>query len=254
MKQKEKKEQELKDMDTILRYWSEYPFMGYRRISVLLSSQGERLTEKRVRTLMEKMELKAIYPKPCLSKNREEHEKYPYLLKNKDIRYPNLVWASDITYIKMKGGSHAYLTVVMDWYSRKILTWNLSNTLDKASCVDVLKEALNKYGIPAIFNTDQGSQYTSNDFLSILKENHVQISMNGKGRALDNINVERFFRSIKYEKIFLNEYQSMEELRNHIRDYMIFYNSIRPHQSLFYQTPDEMVQSFINEKENKNAA
>jgi len=154
----------------------------------------------------------------------------------------------------MKGGSHAYLTVVMDWYSRKILTWNLSNTLDKASCVDVLKEALNKYGIPAIFNTDQGSQYTSNDFLSILKENHVQISMNGKGRALDNINVERFFRSIKYEKIFLNEYQSMEELRNHIRDYMIFYNSIRLLQSLFYQTSDEMVQSFINEKENKNAA
>jgi len=241
-------------MESILSKWYLCPFYGYRRIHESMKQEGMEISKKRIRRLMEKIELRAIYPKPRLTKARKEHEKYKYLLRNKQIRYPNQVWASDITYIKLKGGSHAYLVVIIDLYSRKVLSWRFSNTLDKYFCMDALNEAIKRYGIPAIFNTDQGCQFTSDEFTGILKEKKVEISMNGKGRALDNVFVERFFRSLKCEKIYINTYSSMKTVKQAIKDYIKFYNSERPHQGLEYFTPDKMVQSFVDENERKLAA
>jgi len=182
-----------------------------------------------------------VYPKPNLSKRNQEHKVYPYLLRNLEISRPNQVWATDITYIPMAEG-HAYLTAVIDWYSRKVLSWKLSTTLETAFCKEALQEAMKKYGSPEIFNTDQGCQFTSKEFTEILIENEIRISMDSKGRALDNVIIERFWGSLKREKIYLNEYDSIKELKKDIERYVKFYNSSRPHQSLNDYYPNEIYQ------------
>ena len=249
----EKEEKDLSDLKLILTVLKDIPFYGYRRVSRQLICEHPDMTRKRVRRLMKRFGLRAIYPKMNLSRGRKDHKKYPYLLKNKIIRYPNQVWASDITYLKLPGGT-VYLVVILDLYSRKILSWRLSNTIDADFCVKALNEALEEYGEPAIFNTDQGSQFTSNEFTSVLKEHHIEISMDGKGRALDNIYVERLWRSLKYEDIYLKSYTTMKEMKEGIKKYFSFYNGERFHQSLDYATPDEMYRSFVVEEEFKTAA
>ena len=188
---------------------------------------------------MKKCGLRAIYPGLKTSTMNKAHPKYPYLLKDKEILASNHVWATDITYIK-QNGTNVYLVAVIDLYSRKVLSWRLSNTMDSEFCVNVLEEALRKYGIPAIFNSDQGSQFTSAKFINVLKSKSIQISMDGKGRALDNIFVERLWRSLKYEEIYLNSYLDMNELKEAIDNYFTFFNTERFHQSLQYSTPDEI--------------
>ena len=194
---------------------------------------------KRVRRLLRLMGLEAIYPKPRLSRNNPEHKIYPYLLRNLDITRPNQVWCSDITYIRM-GKGFLYLTVIMDWFSRKVLSWELSNTLDTSFCASALKETLQRYGKPEIFNTDQGSQYTSKDFTDILKDNGIDISMDGRGRALDNVFVERLWRTVKYEEVYLKEYRNPLDARVNLGEFFIHYNNDRPHQGLGYMTPSEV--------------
>ncbi|WP_425465761.1 IS3 family transposase [Oceanispirochaeta crateris] len=215
------------------------PFYGYRKIAVALNDKGYKITRKQVRRLMKRMGLSAIYPKRNLSKARKEHKKYPYLLKGKRILFPNQVWATDMTYLKINN-NFVYLVAVLDLYSRKVLSWRISNTMDVSFCVDALEEALMQYGIPAIFNTDQGSQFTSDAFVGVLKGHGIQISMDGKGRALDNIYVERLWRTLKYEEIYLHSYDSIIELRTAVNRYFNFYNKERFHQSLDYETPDEI--------------
>lgn len=188
---------------------------------------------------MKKIGMRAIYPKINTSLPNTENARYPYLLTNKKVLAPNHVWATDITYIKLNG-AYVYLAAVVDLYSRKVLSWRLSNTMEANFCVEVLEDTLRKYGIPAIFNTDQGSQFTSDKFLGVLKSKDIQISMDGKGRALDNIFVERLWRSLKYEEIYLNSYSGMIELKEAIDNYFQFFNKERFHQSLEYATPDEV--------------
>lgn len=247
-------ERESKDKDMILNIWLKYPFYGYRKIYENLKQAKIEIGMKRVRRLMTKMKLKAIFPKPGFSKANKEHEKYPYLLKDKIIRYPNQVWAADITYIKLDNKHYVYLVVILDLYSRKVLSWKLSNMLDKQFCIDALEDAIMTFGVPAIFNTDQGCQFTSKAFINILKEHGIEISMNGRGRALDNIYVERFFRSIKYEEVYLYTYSDISELKISIANYVTFYNSIRPHQGLYNQRPDQMYESFVDENRVVKAA
>jgi putative transposase len=218
---------------------SKYPFYGYRKLTLEIRRLGYNTSEKKVRKAMGALNIKAIYPEPNLSLPNNEHKKYPYLLNDITLKYPNQVWASDITYIKHKG-SFMYLSAIIDLYSRKILSWKLSNTMDISICTDVLNEALVNYGVPKIFNTDQGSQYTSRAFTGILINKGVRISMDGKGRCLDNIFIERFWRSLKYENIFIHDYKSVTELKHGISKYMQFYNTERFHQSLEYKTPDEV--------------
>jgi putative transposase len=225
-------------MAKIDEIYTKYPFMGSRRILAELIGLGYNISHKKVKNLMQIMRIIAIYPKPNLSKAAKENKKYPYLLRDVDITENNQVWSTDITYIKLKRG-FVYLTAVIDWHSRFVLSWKLSNTLHTDFCIDVLNEAL-KIGKPQIFNTDQGSQYTSNEFTSILLQNKIQISMDGKGRALDNIFVERLWRTVKYEEIFLNEYENIAELKKALTKYFAFYNNWRKHQSLNYKTPTEI--------------
>lgn len=191
---------------------------------------------------MKKMGLRAIYPKKNLSKPRKGHKIYPYLLRNKIIALPNQVWATDVTYIKVNG-SFVYLAAVLDLYSRKVLSWRVSNTMDTHFCVEALEEAIELYGVPGIFNTDQGSQFTSDAFTSVLLKHGIEISMDGKGRALDNIYVERLWRTLKYEEIYLNYYEDVKELKIAVNKYFKFYNSERFHQSLDYETPNEIYDS-----------
>ena len=229
------------DLERVVLIRNEYnlhPFYGYRKISRALAGKCG-LTEKMVRRLMKRMGLQAIYPRPKTSIANLAHEVYPYLLKDKMILAPNHVWAADITYIKLNG-VFVYLVAIMDLYSRKILAWRLSNTMEAGFCVETLEEAIWKYGFPAIFNTDQGSQFTSDKFLDVLKSKDIRISMDGKGRALDNIYVERAWRSLKYEEIYLNSYSGMKDLKEGIDRYYQFYNTERFHQSLDYSTPDEI--------------
>ena len=183
------------------------------------------------------MGIEAIYPKPNLSKGNKEHKIYPYLLRNLKTEKANQVWATDITYIPMEKG-FAYLVAIMDLYSRRVLAWRLSNSLDAGFCVDALEEALHKHGKPEIFNTDQGSQFTSEAFTGVLKENEIRISMDGRGAWRDNVFIERFWRSIKYEEVYLNAYESMQEAKTGIASWIKYYNSKRKHQSL-KATPDE---------------
>ncbi len=216
-----------------------WPFYGYRRITEELKRDGYQVNRKRIMRIMHNLNIRAIYPKLNLSIANKKHKKYPYLLSGMTIDQVNQVWASDITYIRLKHGI-IYLAAVMDVFSRKVLSWKMSNTLDRSFCIEALNEALCQYGNPKIFNTDQGSQFTSNEFTKVLLDNNVQISMNGKGRALDNIFIERTFRSLKYEEVYLNEYENVNECRRAIESYFRFFNQERIHQSLDYKTPDEV--------------
>jgi putative transposase len=183
------------------------------------------------------MGIEALYPKKKLSKRHPDHKIYPYLVKNLDIDRPNMVWCTDITYIRLKHG-FVYLVAVLDWYSRKVLSWRLSNTLDTHFCIDALEEALEKYEKPDIFNTDQGSQFTSRDFVGKLEKNQIKVSMDGKGRCLDNVVVERFWRTLKQDEVYLKDYKNMTECKNGINSYIEKYNSFRPHSSLDGITPE----------------
>jgi len=225
-------------LNRIDEIYTKTPCYGYKKIHYKLLEEKFSIGKDRVLKYMKILGVEAIYPKKkkCLSKKNKEHKKYPYLLKDLEIEYPNQVWATDITYIRMKQG-FMYLVVVIDWYSRYILSYNLSNSLDIYFCKESLYEALEKYGKPLIFNTDQGSQFTSNKFTKILIEKDIKISMTSKGRALDNIIIERFFRTLKYEDIYINEYNSPIELAKGIENYIYFYNKKRIHQSLKYKTP-----------------
>lgn len=243
----------MEDLKLVYAVMKEIPFYGYRKISMQLKGEHPHMTRKRVRRIMRLFGLRAIYPKPNLSKSRKEHKKYPYLLKNKVIRYPNQVWATDITYLKLDKG-YVYLVAIIDLFSRKVLSWRLANTYDVSFCIEALEEAIDAYGVPAIFNTDQGSQFTSKQFTEYLEERYVEISMDSKGRALDNIYVERLWRSLKYEDIYLKSYSTIKELRKGINRYFNFYNSERFHQSLDYRTPDEMHQSFVTEEKEQQVA
>lgn len=207
------------------------PFLGSRRITDALHDAGHAVNHKRVYRLMRKMGIQAIYPKPNLSKRNTQHKVYPYLLRQIEITRPNQVWSTNITYIPMSKG-FVYLTAVMDWYSRKILSWRLSNSLDSSFCVDALEAALYRHGKPDIFNTDQGSQYTSEIFTKVLKAKGIRISMDGKGAWRDNVFVERLWRSVKHEEVYLNAYESMHHAKQRLTDWIEFYNHERKHQAL----------------------
>jgi putative transposase len=226
--------------------FEKHPYYGTRRMTTHLKRGGLRINRKKVRRLMRRMLLKPIYPKPNLSKRNQEHKIYPYLLRKLEITRPNQVWSTDITYIPMACG-HVYLTAVMDWYSRKILSWRLSTTLDTSFCVEALEEAIGEYGTPDIFNTDQGCQYTSKEHTDILLKRGIKISMDSKGRALDNIAIERFWGSLKREKIYINEYSTIDDLRVGIVEYIDFYNNGRGHQSLNDYYPAEVYLNGLKE-------
>jgi putative transposase len=211
------------------------PFYGARRIHAYINYQGYSVNIKRIRRLLRLMGLEAIYPKPNINKLQHGHKIYPYLLNGLSIHDINQVWSSDITYIPMKSG-FLYLVAIMDWYSRYVLSWKLSNSLDSTFCVDALDEAL-ALGCPEIFNTDQGTQFTSESHTSRLTANQIKISMDSKGRALDNVFIERLWRSLKYEYVYLHAPETGKELYHGLYDYFNFYNNERPHQSLGYQVP-----------------
>ena len=213
-----------------------YPFFGSRKLSLELKSEGRDANRKRVQRLMRRMGLEALAPKPKTSEPHPEHPVYPYLLRGLKIDHVNQVWAADVTYIPMKSG-FVYLVAIMDWYSRRVLSWRLSVTLDPSFCVDALEEALSRFGPPEIFNTDQGSQFTADAFTGVLRERGVAISMDGRGRCLDNVFVERLWRSLKYEEVYLHVYDSVAEARAGVGRYFAFYNNKRRHQALGYQTP-----------------
>ena len=216
-----------------------YPFAGSRMLRDMLSQQGFEVGRRHVRTLMRQMAIEAIYRRPNTSKPAPGHRIYPYLLRGLAITRPNQVWAMDITYIPMARG-FVYLAAVVDWFSRRVLAWKLSITMDVSFCIEALEEALSNYGKPEIFNTDQGSQFTSEAFTGRLKKEGIQISMDGKGRWCDNVFVERLWRSLKYAEVYLHAYESVSETRTKIGRYIEFYNERRPHSSLKAQTPDQV--------------
>lgn len=228
----------LKLMRLIDEQFLETPYYGARQMARHLRRQGYCINRKRVRRLMQKMGLMAIYQKPNTSRPHPEHKVYPYLLRGMDIMESNQVWCADITYIPMRKG-FLYLAAVMDWHSRKVLSWRLSNTLDTDFCIVALEEALSKYGKPAIFNTDQGCQFTGLQFTQTLKDAGVRISMDSKGRWMDNIMIERLWRSLKYECIYLHAFETGSETREGIRKWIRRYNEERPHSSLDDRTPKE---------------
>ena len=216
----------------------ETPFYGYPKMTTHLRRQGYLVNPKRVYRLMRKMGIQAVFPRPKTTNRAKQHDVYPYLLRGLTIKRPNQVWSTDITYVPMAKG-FMYLVAIIDWYSRYILAWELSNTLDKAFCIETLKRSLS-INQPEIFNSDQGSQFTSPAFTSILSSAQIQISMDGRGRALDNIYIERFWRTIKYEEIYLHAYDSVCHLVKRLEWYFNFYNEIRPHDSLNGATPAEI--------------
>ena len=216
----------------------ETPFYGSRQMTRWLRREGYTVSRKRVRRLMRLLGIQAVFQRPNTSKPHPEHRIYPYLLRGLEITRPNHVWCSDVTYIPMRRG-FLYLAVVMDWASRKVLSWRLSNTLEPGFCVEALEEALELYGVPEIFNNDQGSQFTSIDFTDVLKAVGVKISMDGKGRWMDNIFIERLWRSLKYEEVYLSEYTTGSEARAGISWWINFYDQRRPHSSLGDLTPNE---------------
>ena len=216
-----------------------YPFAGSRMLRDMLSQQGLEVGRRHVRTLMRRMAIEALYRRPNTSRPAPGHSIYPYLLRGLSITRPNQVWAMDITYIPMARG-FVYLAAVVDWFSRRVLAWRVSITMDTRFCIEALEEALSQYGRPEIFNTDQGSQFTSEAFTGRLKEEGIQISMDGRGRWADNVFVERLWRSLKYEHVYLHAYESVGEARSKIGRYLEFYNSQRLHSSLGAQTPDQV--------------
>lgn len=217
----------------------ERPFLGSRRIADELSNDGMAVNRKRVQRLMRTMDITALYPKKCTSIANPGHKVYPYLLRGLKIDRPGQVWCSDITYIPMASG-FMYLVAVMDWHSRKVLSWRLSNTMDDTFCVEALQEAFDVYGAPEIFNTDQGSQFTSAAFTSVLENAGTRISMDGKGRWMDNVFIERLWRSVKYEEVYLHAYENGTQARAGLEAYFEYYNTGRGHQGLAGRTPDQV--------------
>jgi putative transposase len=222
-------------MNLIDEQFTRTPFYGVPRITAWLNVQGHEVNHKRVRRLMRLMGLQAIYPKPRLSSSNQKHKKYPYLLKGLMIDHPDQVWCADITYVRMVQG-FVYLVAIMDWYSRFVLAWEISTTLDTVFCLAALDQALG-LSKPGIFNTDQGSQFASLEFAGRLKQDNIQISMDGRGRVFDNIFIERLWRSVKYEEVYLHQYRTVSDARTLLTKYFIFYNMERLHESLGYQTP-----------------
>lgn len=225
-------------MRLIDREYTRHPFLGRRSMTLWLRSQGRMVNVKRVARLMRAMGLEAMYPKPRLSRRGRNHRVFPYLLRGVAIERVDQVWSTDITFVPLAKG-FAYLAAVIDWFSRCVLAWRLSNTLDGGFCVEMLDEALSR-GKPEVFNTDQGSQFTATEFVSRLERAQVRISMDGRGRALDNVFVERLWRTVKYENIFLHRYETMDELQRGLRTYWRYYNGQRPHSSLNHRTPAEV--------------
>jgi putative transposase len=216
----------------------EFPFAGSRMLQGLLRAEGYRVGRRHVATLMKKMGIEVLYRRPNTSKPAPGHKIYPYLLRNLPITRPNQVWAMDITYIPMARG-FVYLAAVVDWFSRRVLSWRLSITLEADFCIEAVEEALARNGKPDIFNSDQGAQFTSIDFIKVLKDAEIAISMDGKGAWRDNVFVERLWRTIKYEEVYLHAYASVPEARAALARYLTFYNARRPHSSLDRQTPDQ---------------
>jgi putative transposase len=235
-------------MKLIDRQYLNTPFYGARRMAAWLKTQGRKVNRKHVQRLMSLMGIKVIYRHPRTSRPAKGHRIYPYLLKGMTITRPNQVWAADITYVPMMRG-FLYLVVVIDWYSRYVLAWRLSNTLSVDFCVDALEEALTK-GRPDIFNTDQGAQFTSEEFTGLLNKHRIRISMDGKGSYSDNLFIERLWRTVKYEEVYLKAYQDGREARAGLGEYFRFYDTERPHQALGYRTPAEVFNSMTVEEPN----
>lgn len=227
-------------MKIIDKFYMKKPYLGYRAMTKRLNRIGYDVNKKRVRRLMRLMGISSV----CRKKKKttfpnKYHKKYPYRLKGLTINRPNQVWCTDITFIPMKKG-FIYLVAIMDWHSRKILSWRISNTLDTGFCIEALEEALSKYGKPEIFNSDQGCQFTSKEFTDILLNKDILISMDGKGRAIDNVFIERFWKSLKYEEVYLNAYETVKEAILNIGEYIWDYNNERPHTALGDKTPEEI--------------
>jgi putative transposase len=225
-------------MRLIDQQYTACPFYGSRRLTAWLRQRGHEVNRKRVQRLMGLMGLEAIYPKPKLSAADRQHKVYPYLLRGVAIERPDQVWSADITYVPLESG-FMYLAATIDWYSRYVICWRLSNTLDGSFCLDMLEEALSR-GKPEVFNTDQGVQFTASAWTGRLESAGVAVSMDGKGRCLDNVFVERLWRSVKYEDIYLKRYEAVPQLARGLRGYFAFYNDERLHQSLDYQTPAQV--------------
>jgi putative transposase len=223
----------MRRLDELFTRW---PFLGSRRLAKMLREEGHAINRKRVQRLMRQMGIEALGPRPRTTRPAPGHKVYPYLLRELVIDRPNQVWAADITYIPI-GRGFLYLVAIMDWASRAVLSWRLSNTMDAAFCVEALEEALARFGKPGIFNTDQGSQFTGGDFIAVLNKAEVRISMDGRGRWMDNVFIERLWRSLKYEDIYLKGYADGREARAGISQWVAFYNTRRPHMALDHRTP-----------------
>jgi len=239
--------EEQKILNRMDEIFTEHPYYGNRRMMHVLQTEGIMIGRKRVRRFYQILGIEAIYPKMNLSKRNQAHKVYPYLLRGLEITKPNQVWSMDITYIRLKQG-FVYLCAVIDWHGRYVLSWCLSITLQSDFCIEALQEAIATYGKPEIFNTDQGVQFTSNNFIQVLKDNTIAISMDGKGRALDNVFIERFWRSLKQEKIYRIDLIGVKEAKDAISEYMEFYNNHRMHQSLGYKTPKSVHFAEIKKK------
>ena len=243
-------DEDLNLMKLIDRQYLATPFYGTRKVAAWLKGEGHNVNRKHVQRLMQIMGLKAVYRRPRISKPGSGNKIYPYLLTGMEITRPNQVWCADITYIPMAHG-FMYLVVIMDWYSRYVLSWRLSNTLDADFCVEALRDTL-RTGKPVVFNTDQGSQFTGKAFTEILEQRGIKISMDGKGSYRDNLFIERLWRTVKYEEVYLKAYQSGKDARIGIGDYLRFYNTARPHQALSYRTPGEVFTQVSFEKKEKS--
>ena len=232
-------DEDLKMMRQIDQLHLEYPFAGSRMLRDLLRQDGFKVGRKHVATLMKRMGIEALYRKPRTTKPGAGHKVYPYLLRHLSIDRPNQVWAMDITYIPMARG-FVYLAAVVDWYTRRVLSWKVSITMDTHFCLEAVEDAISRYGTPDVMNTDQGSQFTSQAFIGLMKENDIRISMDGKGSWRDNVFVERLWRSVKYEDVYLRAYDTVSAVRAGLNRYFNFYNGRRPHSSLGSQTPDQV--------------
>jgi putative transposase len=230
------------------RWHTQMPYLGCRKLAKLITGSGLKTNRKQVKRFMDEMGIYAVFPKPKTSIRNRKHRIHPYLLRNKLIYMPNQVWAVDITYCRMRH-SHMYLTAIIDWHSRYIVGWALSDTLDTAPVLQAVGQAIARHGVPAILNSDQGSQFTSEEYVKFLKGQGIRQSMDGKARWIDNVVIERWFRSLKHEDIYINEYNSPKELRRGIAAYIKEYNQIRPHQSLDYETPGHVYATIFQHRQ-----
>ncbi len=237
----------------LLNFYIKWPYFGKRRMCNELKKQGVEVSREKVKSLMNELKIYPVCPKPNLSKPNVQHKKYPYLLSNVEITHINQVWSTDITYIRMPHG-FVYLTAVIDWHSRFVLSWKVSTTLEGRFCREALLEAIEKYGVPEIFNSDQGVQFTDKKFTDILESREIKISMDGRGRALDNIYIERLWRTVKYEEIFLKSYNSVKDLRKELEKYFRFYNYERDHSAHDYKTPWKIYSRNMKVKEELETA